>query len=193
MKVKTEAEKNSRLSEDLKNLQDTCFGFATRCSSWLQNIFNSVGATSEEAKHSADNIPKALEWIEKQVDDLTKLWLVMAIFMVGHGDFCALVAARGTTAIFAKTRCNHLKSVNKLTFSISPSDLGNIPAEARSVGNRFVTKSGRRVVGKSPETKLGRCLMKYKNSCLLIFFHLLPVCYRAILIQCCFQGNVGEE
>lgn len=80
LKVKTEAEKNSRLSEDLKNLQDTCFGFATRCSSWLQNIFNSIGATSEEAKHSTDNIPKALEWIKKQVDDFDEV-------MVGHGDF----------------------------------------------------------------------------------------------------------
>jgi hypothetical protein len=142
LKVKTEAEKNSKLSEALKNLRDTGFGFVTRCSSWLWDIFNSIGAALEEAKHSPNNIPKALEWIENEVNDFNEV-------MVGRGDFCALVAARGTAAIFAKAGCNHLKTVNKPTFSISPSDLGNIPREARSVGNGFVTqiwtKGGREV------------------------------------------------
>ena len=96
----------------------------------------------EEAKLSPDDIPKALEWIENEVNDFNEV-------MVGHGDFCALVAARGTAAIFAKAGCNHLKTVNKPTFNISPSDLGNIPREARSVGNGFVTqiwtKGGREV------------------------------------------------
>jgi hypothetical protein len=50
------------------------------------------------------------------------------------------VAARGTTAIFAKAGCNHLKIVNKPNFSLSPLDLDNIPAKARSVGNKFVTQ-----------------------------------------------------
>jgi hypothetical protein len=95
-------------------------------------FFNFVGAASEEAKHSVDDIPKALDWIEKEIDDLDEV-------IVGHGDFCALVAARGTTAIFAKARCNHLKTVNKPTFDISPTDLDNIPAKARSVGNSFIT------------------------------------------------------
>jgi chromosome segregation ATPase len=132
MKVKVEAEKNTKLSEVLKNLWDTCFGFVTRCFSRLWEIFNSVGAALEEAKLSPDDIPKALEWIEKEVEYFDKV-------MVGHGDFCALVAARGTAAIFAKARCDHLKTVNKPTFNISPSDLGEIPGEAKSVGNRFVT------------------------------------------------------
>ena len=144
LKVKIEAEKNSKLSEALKYLRDTCFGFASRCSSRLQNIFNSVGATSEEANHFADNILKALEWIEKEVDDFDEV-------MVGHNNFCTLVATRRTSAIFAKAGCNHLKAINKPTFSISPSDLGNILVEARSVGNRFVTqiwtKGGREVDG----------------------------------------------
>jgi hypothetical protein len=60
--------------------------------------------------------------------------------MMGHGDFCALMAARGTAAIFSKARCSHLKNVNKPTFNISLADLENIPSEARSVGNRFVTQ-----------------------------------------------------
>jgi hypothetical protein len=60
--------------------------------------------------------------------------------MVGHGDFCALVAARETATIFAKAGCKHLKFFNKPTFTISPADLENIPSEARSVGNRFITQ-----------------------------------------------------
>jgi hypothetical protein len=43
--------------------------------------------------------------------------------MVGHGDFCALVATRGTASIFAKGGCKHLKNVNKPTFTISLADL----------------------------------------------------------------------
>jgi hypothetical protein len=110
----------------------------------LRSIFNSVGAALEEAKHYADDILKALDWIEKEVDELDEV-------IVGHDDFCALVAARGTTAIFAKAGCNHLKTVNNPNFSISPSNLDNIPSEARSIGNRFITqiktKGGREVAG----------------------------------------------
>jgi archaellum component FlaC len=85
-KVKAEGEKSSKLSIALKTLRVSCFGFATRCTSRLQEIFNSVGATSEGIKHSVNNIPKALEWIEKEVNDFDEV-------MVGHGDFCSLVAA----------------------------------------------------------------------------------------------------
>jgi hypothetical protein len=60
--------------------------------------------------------------------------------MEGHGDFYALVAAPGTANIFAKARCKHLRDVNKPTFAISPADLTNIPAEARSIDNRFITQ-----------------------------------------------------
>jgi hypothetical protein len=42
--------------------------------------------------------------------------------------------------ILTKAGCNHLKTVNKPTFTLSSSDLVNIPAEARSVGNRFITE-----------------------------------------------------
>lgn len=137
LEVKTEAEKNSKLFEALKNLRDTFSSFVTRCSSRLRGIFNSVGAASKEAKHYPDNIPNALEWIEKVVDDFYEV-------MVGHGDFYALVATRGSVAIFAKAGCNHLKTVNKPTFNISPSNLGNIPGEAST---QIWTKGGREVAG----------------------------------------------
>jgi hypothetical protein len=73
----------------------------------LKSIFKSVEATSEEANHSTEDIPKALEWIEREIDDLDEV-------IVGHGDFYALVAVRGTTAIFAKARCNHLNQQTNL-------------------------------------------------------------------------------
>jgi hypothetical protein len=71
--------------------------------------------------------------LKKEINDFDKV-------MVGHCYFCALVAARGTGAIFAKAGCNHLKNVNKPTFNISLTDLENIPSEARSVGNKIVTQ-----------------------------------------------------
>ncbi|KAL5681237.1 hypothetical protein ACJX0J_007622, partial [Zea mays] len=65
---------NFKLSEALKTLWDTCFGFATRCSSRLREIFNSVGAVSEDANYSTNNIPKALEWVEKEITDFDQIW-----------------------------------------------------------------------------------------------------------------------
>jgi hypothetical protein len=39
-----------------------------------------------------------------------------------------------------KLRCTHAKTVNKPNFSLSPSNLVNIPGEARSIGKRFITQ-----------------------------------------------------
>jgi hypothetical protein len=79
--------------------------------------------------------------------------------MEGHGDFCALVAARGTANIFAKAGCKHLRDVNKPMFVISPANLTNILAEARSIGNRFITqiwaKGGREAAGDEARALLG--------------------------------------
>ena len=87
----------------------------------------------EEANLCAEDIPGALDWIEKEIDDLNEV-------IVGHGDFCVLVASCGTTVAFAKARCNNVKTVNKPTFSLSPLDLVNIPPEAISMCNRFITQ-----------------------------------------------------
>jgi hypothetical protein len=133
LKVNDEAKKNFKLSEALKRLRDRCFGFVTQCSSRLWSIFTSIGAASEEAKNSVDDIPMVLDWIEKEIDDLDEV-------VVGQSDFCVLVAACGMAAIFAKAGCNHLNNVNKPAFDISPSDLNNILAESRSVGNMFNTQ-----------------------------------------------------
>jgi chromosome segregation ATPase len=132
-KIEVEAKKNAKLSETITNLRDKCFGFATQCIGRLKGIFNSVGAASEEITPPIEDIHRALEHIENEVEALDKV-------ITGHGDFCALVASRGTTAAFMKARCNHVRAVNRPNFGLSPSDLVDIPAEAQSIGNRFIAQ-----------------------------------------------------
>jgi hypothetical protein len=163
MKVQAKAEKNFKLSETLKTLRDRCFGFATQCSYWLKGIFNSIGDTSEEVSHFAKDIPVAFERIEKEIEDLDEV-------IVSQSDFCALVAARGTTVVFAKAGCNHLKTVN------------NLPAEARSVGNRFITqiwtKGDREVAG-------DEALALVDKVCRFCCFHAFS-CFRMSFLTDCY-------
>jgi chromosome segregation ATPase len=146
LQAKSEAkvEKSSKLQETLKDLRNKCLYFATCCAHRLKGVFNSVGASSEEIAPSAEDIPKAFEHIENEVDALDEV-------ITEHRDFCALLASRGTTATFLKAGCTHAKIVNKPNFSLSPSDLVNIPGEARSIGNIFITqiwaKGGREFAG----------------------------------------------
>jgi DNA repair exonuclease SbcCD ATPase subunit len=97
--VKAEDEKSSTLYEALKMLRDTCSGFATRCSLRLREIFNLVGTMSGEANYSIDDIPKALEFVEKEINEFYEV-------MVGHGDFCALVAAEELLLFLQKPGVN---------------------------------------------------------------------------------------
>jgi hypothetical protein len=71
MTIKVEAKKNLKLSETLKAL-NKCFSFADQCTAQLKDIFNSVGAMSEEADLSAEDIPGALECIENKLTSLMK-------------------------------------------------------------------------------------------------------------------------
>jgi hypothetical protein len=71
------------------------------------------------------------EHIEGEIDDLDEV-------IAGHGDFCALVASRGTAVAFLKSGCEHEKVINRPNFSLSPADLDNIPNLARSIANRFI-------------------------------------------------------
>jgi hypothetical protein len=116
MTIKAEAEKNLKLSETLKALQDKFFSFATQCTAWLKNIFNSVGAMSEEANLSTEDILGALGCIEKEINVLDEV-------IIGHADFFALVTSCGTAVAFANAGYNHIRTINKPTFSLSPSDL----------------------------------------------------------------------
>jgi hypothetical protein len=165
-KSEAKAEKNTKLHESLKDLQNKCSEFATRCVHRLKGIFSSVGASSEEIAPSAEDMPKAFKHIENEVDALDEV-------ITGHGDFCALLASRGTTAAFLKARCAHAKIVNKPNFSLSPSDLINIPSEARSIGNRLITQiwdKGRRELAGDEARKL---LNSVRNLYLLFILILL--------------------
>jgi hypothetical protein len=132
-RFKVESQKNTKLSEALKALKERCLEFASQCTARLRSIFNSVGAASKETNLSAKDIPGALECIENEVDVLDE-------FITGHGNFCALVASRGTAAAFIKAGCNHARAVNKPNFNLSSSDLVDIPTEDRSIRNRFITQ-----------------------------------------------------
>jgi DNA repair exonuclease SbcCD ATPase subunit len=143
-RAEAEAEKNTKLRESMKDLRNKCTDFATRCVNRLKGIFNSAGATSEEIAPSAEDIPKSFDHIENKVEALDEV-------ITGHEDLCALLASRGTAAAFLKVGCTHAKTVNKPTFSLSTSDLVDIPAEAQIIGNRFITqiwaKGGRELAG----------------------------------------------
>jgi hypothetical protein len=94
-KTEAEAENNTKLRESLKDLQNKCSDFAIRCVHRLKGIFISVGASSEEIAPLAEDIPKSFEHIENEVVALDEV-------ITGHGDFCALLASRGTAAVFLK-------------------------------------------------------------------------------------------
>jgi hypothetical protein len=127
--------------------------FATLCVQRLKGIFSSVGASSEEISPSTEDIPKTFQHIENEVDALDEV-------ITWHGDLCALLASRGTTAAFLKAGCMHAKTVNKPNFSLSPSDLVNIPCESRSIGNRFITQ----ILAKGGQELAGDEAQKLLNS-----------------------------
>jgi hypothetical protein len=123
----------------LKELQDRWIEFSNRCVQRLKQVFNSAGASSEKFSPSVEDLPGTFEHIEGEVDALDEV-------IAGHGDFCALLASRGTTVAFMKSGCTHGKIVNRPNFSLSPADLIDIPSLARSIRNRFIkqiwTKGG---------------------------------------------------
>jgi hypothetical protein len=131
--VEAETEKNTKLYKSIKDLRNKCVDFATRCADRLKGIFNSVGAASEKFTPSAEDIPRAFNHIENEVEALDEV-------ISGHGDFCALVASQGTAIAFMKAGCTYAKTINKPTFNLSTSDIVDIPAEAQTIGNRFITQ-----------------------------------------------------
>jgi chromosome segregation ATPase len=119
-KFEVEVQKNADLKKSLTSLQNKCLEFSNRCVQWLKQIFYSVGASSKKFTPSAEDLPGAFEHIEGEIDDLDEV-------IAGHGDFCALVASRGTAVAFLKSGCDHGKVINRPNFSLSPADLDNIP------------------------------------------------------------------
>jgi chromosome segregation ATPase len=132
-RLEAKAEKSSNIQKSLKNLQEKCLGFGTRCIQRLKQVFKSVGASSEKFKPSVEDLSGTFDHIEGEVYALDEV-------IARHGDFCALLASRGTTVAFMKAGCTHGNIVNRPNFSLSPADLDDIPGLARSIGNRFITQ-----------------------------------------------------
>jgi hypothetical protein len=110
-----------------------------------------VGANSEKFEPSVEDLPSTFEHIESKVEALNEI-------LAGHGDFCALLASRGTAVAFMKAGFTHGKIVNRPNFSLSLVDLVDIPSLARSIGNRFITqiwtKGGRNLAGDEARSHL---------------------------------------
>jgi hypothetical protein len=164
-KLESEVERSLNLHKSLKDLQEKCLGFGTRCIQRLKQVFNSVGASSEKFKPSVEDLPGTFDHIEGEVDALDEV-------IAGHGDFCALLASRGTTVAFMKAGCTHGNIVNRPNFSLSPADLDDIPGLARSIGIRFVTQiwanGGRNLAGDEARSHLKPVI----NSYLVLTFSL---------------------
>jgi hypothetical protein len=111
------------LQKSLKELQGKCIDFANRCVQWLKQVFNSVGASSEKFNPSVEDLSGTFEHIEGEVDALDEV-------IAGHGDFCALLASRGTAVAFMKSGCTHGKIVNRSNFNLSLTDLIDISSLA---------------------------------------------------------------
>jgi archaellum component FlaC len=150
-KLEAEVQANSNLKKSLTSLQDKCLNFSNNCIQQLKKIFYSVGASSGKFTPSDENLPKAFDHIEAEIEELDEV-------IAGHGDFCAWVASRGTAAAFLKAGCEHGKIVNRPNFTLSPSILDDIPDLARSISNRFIkmiwTKGGREKAGDEARSHL---------------------------------------
>jgi hypothetical protein len=149
-KFEAEVQKSLDLKKSLTSLQNKCLEFSNRCVQRLKQVFYSVGTSSEKVNPSSEDLPGAFEHIEGEIDDIDEV-------IAGHGDFCALVASRGTAVAFLKSGCEHGKVINRPNFSLSPAVLDNIPNLARSIANRFIklvwTKGGRSKISGRPVTK----------------------------------------
>jgi hypothetical protein len=136
----------------------------------LKQVFNSVGASSEKFEPSAEDLSSTFEHIEGEVEALDEV-------IAGHGDFCAVLASRGTAIAFMKTSCTHGKIVNRPNFSLSLADLTDIPSLARSIGNRFITqiwtKGGRNLAGDEARSHLKPVLNLHVAYLLLRFIFTL--------------------
>jgi predicted RNase H-like nuclease (RuvC/YqgF family) len=104
-KYKAKVVENTKLQQCLKELRNMCLSFGSRCIQRLKKVFNSIGANAETFTPSAENISSTFEHIEGEVEALDEV-------ITGHGDFCALLASRGTAAAFLKAGCTHGKIVN---------------------------------------------------------------------------------
>jgi hypothetical protein len=139
----------------------------------LKKVFSSVGANFEDITPSVEDIPNTFKHIENEADALDEV-------IAGHGDLCTLLASRGAAAAFFKASCTHAKKVNRPNFSLFPTDLVDIPSEAWSIRNRFITqiwaKAGRELDGDEARNMLKPVWNLYLLLALSLIntFYLIP-------------------
>jgi hypothetical protein len=164
-KLEAEVQKSLDLKKSLIILQNKCLEFINQCVQRLKKVFYSVRASSKKFTPSADDLPGAFEHIEGEIDDLDDV-------IAGHGDFCALVASRGTAVAFLKSGCEHGKIINRPNFSLSPAVLDDIPSLARSIANKFIkvvwTKGGREKAGDEARSHLKLVTKSYLRAYLFL-------------------------
>jgi hypothetical protein len=164
-KLEAEVQKGLDLKKSLISLQNKCLEFSNQCVQRLKKVFYSVGASSEKFTPSAEDLPGAFKHIEGEIDDLDDV-------IAGHGDFCALVASRGTATAFLKSGCEHGKIINRPNFSVSPAVLDDIPSLARSIANKFIkvvwTKGGREKAGDEARSHLKPVAKSYLRAYLFL-------------------------
>jgi hypothetical protein len=99
------------------------------------------------------------------------------------------VASRGTTAAFIKAGCNHIRTVNRPNFSLSTSNLVDIPAEALSIDKSSSLKSGQRAAERWLETNLETYLTKFRKSLYLYaFFYIFSLLHSSTPLPLSFSG-----
>jgi hypothetical protein len=164
-KLEAKVQKGLDLKKSLTGLQNKCLEFSNQCIQRLKKVFHSVGASSEKFTPSAEDLPGAFEHIEGEIDDLDDV-------IAGHGDFCVLVASRGTAAAFLKSGYEHERIINRPNFSLSSAILDDIPSLARSIGNKFIkvvwTKGGREKAGDEARSHLKPITKLYLRAYLLL-------------------------
>jgi DNA-directed RNA polymerase subunit L len=73
VKLEAEVEKSSNLQKSLKELQDKCLNFGNRCMQQLKQVFNSVGASSENLNLRLKTCQAPSNILRAKLRRLTKL------------------------------------------------------------------------------------------------------------------------
>jgi hypothetical protein len=83
-----------------------------------------------------------IKWIEGEIEAFNEV-------LIGRGDFCACVGARGVESLLEKASWDHAKIVIQPEFSVSMNDIREPSVEATALGGKFYyevwTNDGREI------------------------------------------------
>jgi hypothetical protein len=122
---------------------------------------------SRKTEYADGNLLGTLKCITNEVDAFEEV-------MSNHGEYCALVASRGTTLILEKTGCTHVKTIRKVKFGISVNDITSSAREAMNAASWFITliwtKGGKEIAGAETRKYMNEVNFKSSMHHLLLFF-----------------------